>query len=228
MTTPTRKVYNQAWVPADPSDPRFRELKNPAGNIRDHLGDKKKKIPKTALKSHCVSLLVALGLEAQGKNVSHIKFLRTRPGRCFPKETGVKSQRVRNSSDGKPRPGAQGDLIALRSPPRPDAPPSASLVGLVAAANGGGRSRFCEHAKPRCSVPSGSGSSDSGPCAVSPPCPASLIPHPPRSPIPHKRRCPSWGSPRARDATGAASCGITGCCSPPWPPWYWVSRARGH
>lgn len=41
MTTPTRKVYNQAWVPADPSDPRFRELKNPAGNIRDHLGDKK-------------------------------------------------------------------------------------------------------------------------------------------------------------------------------------------
>lgn len=84
---------------------------------------------------------MALGLEAQGKNVSHIKFLRTRPGLCVPKETGVKSQRVRNSSGGKPQPGAQGDLIALRSPPRRDAPPSASLVGLVAAANGGGRSR---------------------------------------------------------------------------------------
>lgn len=48
--------------------------------------------------------------------------------------------------------------------------------------------------------------------------PASRTSHPPR--LPGKRQCPPWGSPRARDATGAASYGITGCCSPPWLPWY--------
>lgn len=60
------------------------------------------------------------------------------------------------------------------------------------AAGGAGRAR---HAKPRCSVPSGSGSSDSGPCAVIPRCPASLIPHPPRSPDSSQTPVPIMGKP---------------------------------
>lgn len=69
----------------------IRELNSPAGNIRDHVGKKNPKAADSASPQSCsdsVSLLVALKPEAQGRNASHIKSLRTGLGLCVPKETG--------------------------------------------------------------------------------------------------------------------------------------------
>lgn len=174
------------------------------------------------MKSHCVSLLVALRPEGPRQ-------------KRFPYQ-------IPSHSTGAVRP--QGDWCAITvgqkllrwepstgSPGGPDRPTRATPPGRSALGLAGWPGRCSERRREEPGAPATQNHRARSPAAVAAltaaraRClhgalhPASRIPHPPRSRTPRKRQCSPWGSPRALDSTGAASYGITGCCSPPWPPW---------